>query len=195
MPEQPFFRVPRFYSLNNQVCSLILLIPADNFIFPIFFVRGKHGKKLKNIHDFLWCYHVCHIEHYIGQASLALIFRSMPGSPAACRHAYRAIPVTFSFCGKVKDIGDKHPRNTFFVCPNIIRSVQPGNGVSHRCFQLPHCYGKTIDQKHNVQPFAMISGGINPLVRYYVFILGQFLSGHRSKKTNRDHSTVLSKRK
>ena len=170
MPNQAFLGITGYHTIHNQVCALKLLITADDLVFPIFFVGGKHGEELEDVHNPFRSDHILHADLNISQAAFGFMCGSMPWAPHIYRHIDRAVTVALTFGGKVKYISYEHPRNAFFVSGDIIGTVQPGDGVTNRSLQFADGYRETVDQQNNVQPLAVFLLGVYPLIGDHIFV-------------------------
>ena len=193
MPDQTLLDLVLQHTLNNQICTFVLLISADNLNFAVSLIRGVQGKEAEDIHNLCRCDHVRNADPHIFQGAFILMVGCMPGAPHGAGHIDRAITIALTLRGKVKDAGNKHLRNHPLIVCNVIGSVQPSDGTAHRCFQFANGNRNAVDQQNDVEATATIYAREDPLIGYHTFILIQGAICLSSKDVYGYMLTILTK--
>ena len=170
MPDQALFRISGKNTADNHIRALKLLIAADDLVFAVLFIGGKHGEKLEDVHHLFRLDHIFHADLHIRKAALRFMGGGVPRPPHIDRHMNGTVAVALPLCGKIEYVCDKHGGNAFFIRGNISSGVKPRNSTADRCLQFANRNGKAVDQQHNIQTFAPIRLRIYPLVGDNIFV-------------------------
>ena len=193
MPNKALFRFTINDTLDQKVCAFILLVTANYLKLTKLLICRENGEITENIQNSFVLNHRSNAALHIGKSSFILAFRYMPGTPVGYATVDSTITETLAFCSKVKDIGNKHAGNALFIIQNILGTVDPGNSFAGSSLDLTDYDGETVDQQNDIQPFAALYLGINPLICDHITVLSHLFFRTHSEVCNRDETVVLTK--
>ena len=117
----------------------------------------------------------------------------MPGTVLGRRHTDGTVTVAAALGGEVEHIAHKHLRDALLILVDVLGTIQPGDGGSHRRFQLTDGKGKTVDQQHQVQPFTALLFRVHPLIGDHILVLVQFAVDLSAEQVNGDLPPIFAK--